>query len=220
LAKAVASEPAPSTESKDVQRGRVALVPQRSNGRERVALILQAAAEVIHERGYEAATMKEIAERSNTKIGSLYRFFPTKELVADALIQLYAESAEAQWQAIIAKAPTATTERLADLLLNAHVQTSEKHKVMHTLLESGTHLSNLRLELRGLNIQRIANALKAHVPHLKPAAAKSIAVIMFYNMRAMRALTSDPTAPNAPGASNELRASVRAYLAHRLKRKT
>ncbi len=220
MAKAVASEPALPTNSKHVTRDRVALVPQRSNGRERVARILQAAAEVIHERGYEAATMKEIAERSDTKIGSLYRFFPTKELVADALIQLYAELAAAEWQAISAKAPTATTEQFADLLLNAHVQTREKHKVVLTFLERSTDLSNRRLEFRALIIQRIANALKAHAPHLKPAAAKSIAVIMFYNMRAMRALTSDPTAPNAPGARDELRTSVRVYLAHRLKPKT
>jgi hypothetical protein len=40
---------------------------------------------------------------------------------------------------------------------------------------------------------------------------------MFYNMRAMRALTSDPT---ALGARDELRTSVRVYLAHRLKPKT
>jgi AcrR family transcriptional regulator len=217
LAKAVASETALSTASKHVPRDRVALVTQRSNGRERVALILQAAAEVIHERGYEAATMKEIAERSDTKIGSLYRFFPTKELVADALMQLYAESAAAEWQSISAKAPTATTEQFADLLLNAHVQAREKHKVVLTFLESSTDLSNRRLEFRALIIQRIANALKAHAPHLKPAAAKRIAVIMFYNMRAMRALASDP---NAPGAMDELRTSVRVYLAHRLKPKT
>jgi len=58
--------------------------------------------------------MKEIAERSNTKIGSLYRFFPTKDVVADALLELYAESLEAFWQAIIAKARSVTTEQLAD----------------------------------------------------------------------------------------------------------
>jgi hypothetical protein len=68
-----------------------------------------------------------------------------------------------------------------------------------------------------LIIQQIANALKAHAPHLKPAAAKSIAMIMFYNMRAMSALTSDP---NAPGARDELGTSVRVYLTHRLKPKT
>ena len=219
MAKANALNRAPLVHSRDVQRDRVALAPQRSNGRERVGLILQAAVDVINERGYEAATMKEIADRSSTKIGSLYRFFPTKELVAEALIQLYADSSEAQWQAIIAKAPSAATEQLADLLLNAYVQAHKKHKVLLTLFDSGVDLSNHRLEFRARNIQRIADALRAHAPHLKPSAAKSIAVIMIYNMRAMKALTSDPTAPNAPGAIGELRTMVRAYLAHRLEPK-
>ena len=60
--------------------------PQRSNGKLRVAAILEAAAAVIAEKGYEAATMAEIAARSGTKIGSLYRFFPNKESLADTLI--------------------------------------------------------------------------------------------------------------------------------------
>ena len=35
--------------------------------------------------------MTEIAARSNTAIGSLYRFFPTKEVLADALLDRYWE---------------------------------------------------------------------------------------------------------------------------------
>jgi AcrR family transcriptional regulator len=195
---------------------RVALVPQRSNGRERVALILQAAAEVIHERGYEAATMKEFAERSGTKVGSLYRFFPTKELVADALISFYGESSEAQWQAIIAKAPAVATEQLADLLLNAYVQARKTHKALPALLETRSDGSKRREEFRARNLERIAQALKAHAPHLKRSDAKTIAVIMLYNMRTMMALTFDPAAPRAPGAINELRTSVQIYLSSRL----
>ena len=38
----------------------------------------------------DAATMTEIAARSHTAIGSLYRFFPTKELIAEALLAEYA----------------------------------------------------------------------------------------------------------------------------------
>src|SRR3984885_15577084 len=101
---------------------KAAITPQRSNGRARVALILEAAADVIHERGYEGTTMSEIALRSGTKIGSLYRFFPTKELVGDALIEDYAQSSEVQWQAIIAAAPGATPERLAARLLGPHIE--------------------------------------------------------------------------------------------------
>ena len=74
--KATATNPAVSADqTASTPAEKVALLPQRSNGRERVVQIMEAAAEVIYERGFEAATMKEIAERSNTKIGSLYRFY-------------------------------------------------------------------------------------------------------------------------------------------------
>src|SRR5258708_39047558 len=106
---------------------KAAVTPQRSNGRARVALILQAAADVIHEHGYESTTMSEIALRSGTKIGSLYRFFATKELVGDALIEDYAQSSEVQWQAIIAAASSATPERLADRRLDAYIDARQKH---------------------------------------------------------------------------------------------
>jgi AcrR family transcriptional regulator len=195
---------------------KVAVAPQRSNGRERVALILQTAADVIHERGYEATTMREIAHRSGTKIGSLYRFFPTKDLVADALIQDYAESSEIQWQAIIEAAPNATAGRLADLFLDAYVEARRKHKALLALLESRSDGSRRRGEFRARNLDRIAQVLKAHAPYLKSPALKKIAVVMLYHMRAMMSLTIDPEAVNAPGAAEELRTSVRAYLTARL----
>jgi AcrR family transcriptional regulator len=44
------------------------------------------AAAVIAEKGFEGATMAEIAARSDTKIGSLYRFFPNKESLADKIV--------------------------------------------------------------------------------------------------------------------------------------
>jgi AcrR family transcriptional regulator len=195
---------------------KVGVTPQRSNGRARVALILATAANVIHERGYESTTMSEIAVRSGTKIGSLYRFFPTKELVADALIEDYAQSSEVQWQAIIAAAPSATPERIADLLLDAYIDARKKHRALLALLESRTDSSRRREEFRRRNLERIGGALKAHAPHLKTPTLRKMAVVMLYHMRAMMAMTFDPDAPNAPGALEELRISVRSYLAARL----
>jgi AcrR family transcriptional regulator len=196
---------------------KVAVTPQRSNGRARVALILQAAADVIHERGYESATMREIALRSGTKIGSLYRFFPTKELVGDALIEDYAQSSEVQWQSIIAVAPSATPERLADLLLEAYIDPRKKYRrALLALLESRADGSRRREEFRHRNLERIGEALKANAPHLKAPTLRKMAVVMLYHMRAMMAITFDPDAPNVPGAPEELRISVRSYLAARL----
>lgn len=59
--------------------------PKRQRGHERVAVLLEAAARVFLQKGYDAATMTEIAIEGNSSIGSLYQFFPTKLLLAEAL---------------------------------------------------------------------------------------------------------------------------------------
>jgi AcrR family transcriptional regulator len=60
-------------------------VPKRQRGHERVVILLDAAARVFAQKGYDAATMTEIAAEANSSIGSLYQFFPTKPLLAEAL---------------------------------------------------------------------------------------------------------------------------------------
>ncbi|MGO9848711.1 MAG: TetR/AcrR family transcriptional regulator, partial [Methylocella sp.] len=91
-------------------RNRPALSPQRSIGRERVAALMTAAAQVIQERGFDTATMAEIAARADTKIGSLYRFFPNKEVLGEALLQRYSELLDAACDEIDARALTASTD--------------------------------------------------------------------------------------------------------------
>jgi AcrR family transcriptional regulator len=59
--------------------------PKRRRGHDRVAVLLEAAAAVFVEKGYDAATMTEIAAKAHSSIGSLYQFFPTKPLLAEAL---------------------------------------------------------------------------------------------------------------------------------------
>ncbi|MEM9007178.1 MAG: TetR/AcrR family transcriptional regulator [Cyanobacteria bacterium P01_F01_bin.86] len=52
--------------------------PQQQRSQVRVEQILQAAAEVFWEKGYDVATTRDIAERAQTAVGTLYRFFPNK----------------------------------------------------------------------------------------------------------------------------------------------
>lgn len=59
--------------------------PKRQRGHERVVILQEAAARVFARKGYDAATMTEIAAEANSSIGSLYQFFPTKLLLAEAL---------------------------------------------------------------------------------------------------------------------------------------
>jgi AcrR family transcriptional regulator len=59
--------------------------PQQKRGKQRVEKILLAAAEVFAEAGFAAATIQQIADRSNTAVGSIYQFFPDKLAIFNAL---------------------------------------------------------------------------------------------------------------------------------------
>src|ERR1700756_2750463 len=99
-----------------------ARVPKRARGKQRVAALLQAAAAVFAEKGYEAATMTEIAARAGAPIGSLYQFFPGKEALAYTLLQQYADMLAADLRELETRAaslsPAGLAGRLVALLLS------------------------------------------------------------------------------------------------------
>ncbi len=90
--------------------------PQRERGRARVAALLAAATEVFADKGYDAATMTEIAARAGASIGSLYQFFPTKELVAEALHASNADALAAMLETMAPRLADKPAEALAEVL--------------------------------------------------------------------------------------------------------
>ncbi len=64
-------------------------LPQQVRSRERFNRILDAAAQLFVEIGYESVTTDDIAARANTSVGGLYRFFPDKLVVFHALLDRY-----------------------------------------------------------------------------------------------------------------------------------
>src|ERR1700760_917318 len=117
---------------------RAPLEPQRDVGRQRVAELLKAAAAVFQERGFEAATMAEIAARADAKIGSLYRFFPNKDAVADALMQHYTDVVQAEFDGISARAADASPEQLADILIDLLTRLYPQIRAVTAFLDSRT----------------------------------------------------------------------------------
>jgi AcrR family transcriptional regulator len=71
--------------------------PKQQRGKERVEKILDAAAAVFDEVGYEAATTHLIAAKAGTAIGSLYQFFPDKAAIFKAMELRHAERVKAMW---------------------------------------------------------------------------------------------------------------------------
>src|SRR5262245_14320105 len=57
--------------------------------RARLERILDAAEEELGDVGYDAATMRSIAERAGTSIGSVYQFVPNKKALLGAITERY-----------------------------------------------------------------------------------------------------------------------------------
>ena len=75
--------------------------PQQKRSQERVEKILDAAAIVFDEIGFEAATTHAIAKRANTAVGSLYQFFPDKLAIFNALELRHVERVYVVWEKLL-----------------------------------------------------------------------------------------------------------------------
>ncbi|GAC1459567.1 MAG: TetR/AcrR family transcriptional regulator [Chamaesiphon sp.] len=75
--------------------------PKQQRGKERVEKILDAAATVFDEVGYEAATTHLIAGKAGTAIGSLYQFFPDKAAIFKAMELRHAERVKSMYAQVV-----------------------------------------------------------------------------------------------------------------------
>ena len=207
---------APNKAVSKPNRTRPALLPTRIGGRERVADILTAAAAVILERGFDSATMTEIASRAGAKIGSLYRFFPNKEVLGEALLQQYTQAIDAAWADFDAHARVDSLEELADRLANFMVEIHDKTTALVPLMYSRTEWSKKRTELRDAALARIARTLLVRAPKLPRNYAHDMAVVLLSTMRTVLAMTYDRSRPASSESAAEVRLMNRLYIVHKL----
>lgn len=64
-------------------------VPTQARSRERLRRVLDAADEVLSQEGADAFTTTRIAEAAGIPVGSVYRYFPDKEAIVEALALSY-----------------------------------------------------------------------------------------------------------------------------------
>lgn len=64
-------------------------IPQQSRSRERVELVLQAAKEIMAERGYGGLTLSAVCDRANVKQTSIYRYWPNQTALLVSIISFF-----------------------------------------------------------------------------------------------------------------------------------
>jgi AcrR family transcriptional regulator len=150
-------------------------VPTQARSRERVERILDAAAEVFTEIGYDAATTEAIAVRAGTSIGSIYQFFPNKQAVYDAIAARYLERSRALFETLVsAEARKTPWKKLLGRAIDAFAASSDdpdfravwvNWKLSGEFLEAGQALNRefalrceaiLATQAKGLSPQRRA----------------------------------------------------------------
>jgi AcrR family transcriptional regulator len=193
-----------------------ARAPKRARGKQRVAELLEAAAAVFAEKGYEAATMTEIAARAGAPIGSLYQFFPVKEALADALVQNYAAMMAADLQQLEAVAAgidiKTLVERLFGLLRGHPRARAAALPLADARMDERTRRTTFRYMVR----RHITAILRAHAPALPADAAREMAVVVLQLMKAASMLSDEEGLPGRAAGIRELHALAVHYLKQRL----
>jgi AcrR family transcriptional regulator len=185
-----------------------AVLPKRQRGKQRVAELLAAGAAVF-------ATMTEIAARAEAPIGSLYQFFPSKEALADTLVQSYVALLTADLESLEAQARNLSTAALIEGLfgvLRAHPQ---ERAATLPLAEARMDERTRRETFRYLLRKRIALILRARSPTLSAERARDRAIVLLQLMKAASALNDEEGMSGRSTALRELQSLAAQYLEQR-----
>jgi AcrR family transcriptional regulator len=180
--------------------------PKRERGKQRVAALIDAGAELFAEKGYEATTMTEIASRAGAAIGSLYQFFPSKEALAEALFDRFAERWAASFAQVEARAPGRSARELADLFVDHKLRQQMDRDAAIALSTAVAGIVERRKPLGDALRGRIAAILSAGAPKLGQEEAAAAAIIVNQVMKMVPALaaTEDERAAALIGEARKL----------------
>jgi AcrR family transcriptional regulator len=166
--------------------------PQQERGIRRVEEILNAAAELFGEIGFEAVTTNAIAARAKISIGSLYQFFPNKESIIITLSNRYHDQLRAKLDEIDTSHMTPGEYLL--LLLHTLQQFYQEQSGFRTLF-FGSYKAAYSTEIDSLLLTAIAPSFarlaQMYMPHLSSDEANlraqilmtSLSRLLYYQMR-------------------------------------
>jgi AcrR family transcriptional regulator len=194
-----------------------ARAPKRARGRERVAKLLDAAIDVFADKGYEAATMTEIAARAGAPIGSLYQFFPTKEALADTLVKSYVSLVSADLQALEARAGETDVETLVEDLFSIMRTHPRERAAVLPIAEARMDEQTRRLTFRYHLRKRIAAILRARSAELSAEAARDMAIVVLQLIKAANMLADEEGLSGRAARQREIQGLAVMYLEQRLK---
>jgi AcrR family transcriptional regulator len=188
-------------------------IPQQERGERRVDGLLQAAANVIADVGYDSATMAAIAERAGSSIGSLYQFFPNKEAVVEALRTQYVSEIEELWAALAAEASRLPVHELVSRLFRSQIDFAEGHPAFLVLFDAPptANTAQRREIIRG----RIARVILTRKPRMSRGKAFRLAAVVHQIVKGLLTLYARADQRERPVIVEEFQVVLTGYLSNR-----
>lgn len=188
--------------------------PRQERSRQRVDDILDAAAAIIVEEGFDAVTTNFIAEKANIPIGSIYQFYPNKLAILNALNLRYLDRIAAIQEGPDPDPPQTweegvdhTIDRLAAFWATEKVLPALWLGVLNTPgLHQAAAESNARAE--GYNVTFLDTVL----PHVDPMRRRLIAQVMVQLSERLLTLSAMSEGEMASHIVDELKLNLKAYI--------
>ena len=171
-------------------------VPKQARSQDRFDKIIEIAANLFLEQGFDGTTTNEIARRADISIGSLYQYFNNKESIVAALADRYVEALRKVTTNVVrtdvAELSTATAvDALLDPILEFHLSYPE-----FRTLWLGTEVSpELRVSMRAMDdefLGRVEELLKARVPGIPRESAKIVVTVIEVTVKSLFTLIGRP----------------------------
>jgi AcrR family transcriptional regulator len=189
----------------------IAKAPKRARGVQRVAELLDASAALFAENGYETTTMTQIAIRAGASIGSLYQFFPSKEVLAEALFARYVERVTSMLEDLAKRAPGLSPQGLAGRLVDLMLNIRKDRDSTAALSGSVSGIIERRQSFRGANRRQIVAILRAANPKLREKAAAEAAAMIGHVMKLVPMLAKEEEDGGQPLVA-QARTMLAAYI--------
>jgi AcrR family transcriptional regulator len=163
--------------------------PAHERSRATVDAILDAAARLLLESGYEKATTNRVAELAGVSVGSLYQYFASKEAIVAELYARHADRMSAEIAAKLGEVIDEPLEHVARVLvrtmIDAHALEPELHRVLMEGAARAGEASRLRDVEHGL--WKMARAyLELRRAEIRP---ENLDVAAFVLVQSVEALT-------------------------------
>ncbi|MFI0352024.1 TetR/AcrR family transcriptional regulator [Actinomadura sp. 9N407] len=182
---------------------------RQARGERRMQEILDAAAGVFAECGYEASTTNRIAAAAGISPGSLYQFFPNKEAIAQALADRFVgQMVRAHRQAF--ESPDAgrvPAARMVDRMADPIIEFNLAHpgfKALFARADMPAGLAAAVAPIQAALLGRVEALLRVRAPGLSPAERTRSARVLIQIFQAM--------VPMVTAAAEDERAAVTAEV--------